>query len=47
VRPRRSRPKDIGGAKFFKPEFVTNDGLVLGVKPSCFSSQDCSPTFAN
>jgi hypothetical protein len=35
MRPRRSGPKDIGGAKFFKPKFLTDGGLVLGIKPSC------------
>jgi hypothetical protein len=34
VRPRRSRLKDIGGVKFFKPESLTSGGLVLGVEPS-------------
>jgi hypothetical protein len=33
MRPRCSRPKDIGGAKFFKPESLTSGGLVLGVEP--------------
>jgi hypothetical protein len=35
VCPRRSEPKNIGGLKFIKPEFLTDGGLVLGVKPSC------------
>jgi hypothetical protein len=35
MRPRRSGPKNIGGLKFFKPEFLADGGLVLGVKPSC------------
>jgi hypothetical protein len=35
VCPRCSGPKDIGGVKLFKPEFLTGGGLVLGVKPSC------------
>jgi hypothetical protein len=33
--PRCSGPKDIGGVKLFKPEFLTGGGLVLGIKPSC------------
>jgi hypothetical protein len=35
VRPRRSGLKDIGREKLVKPEFLTDGGLVLGVKPSC------------
>jgi hypothetical protein len=33
VRPRRSGPKDVGRTKLIKPEFLTDGGLVLGVKP--------------
>jgi hypothetical protein len=35
VRPRCSGPRDIGRAKFFKPKFLTDGGLVPGVEPSC------------
>jgi hypothetical protein len=35
MRPRRSGPKNIGGLKFFEPKFLTNSGLILGIKPPC------------
>jgi hypothetical protein len=33
VRPRRSKPKDVGRTELVEPEFLTDGGLVLGVEP--------------
>jgi hypothetical protein len=33
VRPRRPRPNDGGGLKFFKTKILASGGLVPGIKP--------------